>query len=240
MPLQGLVVWNGLDQIPESASSVWPDVRAPLPCNVRDKLLFVFDKLGHSWSLTGPDIWRLKLSHYLFVCLDSVSVISVLLAACQHILTAACSDGSEPTDWWYLDKDVQGSECCVFILEFVLSNCDWKKYEAMPWHIKGRSQESKQFCQVLVSIYGHWQRLHLYFSHILPAQSKDSRTIALLSTNFTLSLFYTLPVKRLLHMHHLVCWFPNLAAVYKLFCPFYCAGILGMVIRRGLGVLFFG
>lgn len=34
------------------------------------------------------------------------------------------------------------SECCVFILALcVLSDCDWIKYEAMPWHIKGRALE---------------------------------------------------------------------------------------------------
>lgn len=82
---------------------------------VGDKLLFVFDKLGHSWSLTGPDLWRLKLSHYLFVCLDSVSVISVLLAASTHILTAARSDGPEPTDWLSLDKDVQCEANVVYL-----------------------------------------------------------------------------------------------------------------------------
>lgn len=32
---------------------------------------------------------------------------SVLLAASRHILTAARSDGPEPTDWWSLDKDIQ-------------------------------------------------------------------------------------------------------------------------------------
>ncbi len=88
--------------------------------------------------------------------------------------------------------------------------------------LKNQSHFVKSWCQFMAI----WQRLHLYFSHILPAQSKDSRTIALLSTNFPLSLFYTLPVKRLLHMQSLSVDFQTLLQFTSFFALFIALGFL--------------
>lgn len=62
------------------------------PATFRDKLLFVFDKPGHSCSLTGPDLWRSPcldgqpmLSHYLF-CLSGPCLLCHSCFISRYIL----------------------------------------------------------------------------------------------------------------------------------------------------------
>ncbi len=133
-----------------------------------------------------------------------------------------------------------GSECCVFILELCLVDCDWKKVRSHAMahqrpDLKNQSNFVKSWCQFMAI----WQRLHLYFSHILPAQSKDSRTIALLSTNFTLSLFYTCLLNAYCICNHCPVDFQTLLQFTSFFALFIALGFLAWSLRRGLGVLFF-
>ncbi len=134
-------------------------------------------------------------------------------------------------------------ECCVFILALcVLSDCDWKKVRiAAMEHQRLSSREKNQshFCKTGCQFMAIWHRSHLYFSCILPALRKDSGTIALLSPNFPLSLFYTLPVKRLLHMQSLSVDFQSLLQFTSFFALFIALGFLAWSFAEVLECFFF-
>lgn len=101
-------------------------------------------------------------------------------------------------------------------------------------HEKNQSHFCKSWCQFMAI----WQRLHLYFSCILPVLHKDRGTIALLSPNFPLSLFYTLPVKRLLHMQSLSVDFQSLLQFTSFFALFIALGFLAWSFAEVLECIF--
>lgn len=100
---------------------------------------------------------------------------------------------------------------------------------------KNQSQFCKSWCQFMAI----WQRSPLYFNRILSALRKDSGTIALLSPNFPLSLFYTLPVKRLLHMQSLSVDFQSLLQFTSFFALFIALGFLAWSFAEVLECIFF-
>lgn len=108
-------------------------------------------------------------------------------------------------------------------------------------HQRPSSRENNQshFCKSWCQFMAIWQWSHLYFSRILPVLRKDSGTIALLSPNFPLSLFYTLPVKRLLHMQSLSVDFQSLLQFTSFFALFIALGFLAWSFAEVLECIFF-
>ncbi len=104
----------------------------------------------------------------------------------------------------------------------VLSDCDWKKYEAMPWHIKADLKIKAILSSLGVNLWPFGSDCTFILAIFYQPKVKTAETIALLSTNFTLSLFYTLPVKRLLHMQSLSVDFQTLLQ-FTSFLPFLIA-----------------